>query len=104
MNMSRIFDIKDMETILPPRRDLPQRTVGQEVLVRDPDTGQVHFLNPTAALIWQSCDGATSLDACVRLLRTTFSIPEDIDLATDVGEIVTDFAQRGILHAHRADA
>jgi hypothetical protein len=101
--MSQIIQkLESLETMLPCRRELPERIVGQEILVRDPDTGQVHFLNPTAGLVWQSCDGKTSLGECVRLLRAKFDVPEEADIAADVSEIVADFAQRGILDVSHA--
>ena len=33
--------------------------IEKEVLVFDLDRNKAHCLNPTAALVWQSCDGET---------------------------------------------
>jgi hypothetical protein len=87
----------DGELLLPRRRDLPQRSVGREVLLRDPAAGQVHFLNPTAALIWECCDGRTPLSHCERRLRDTFEIPAATDLAADIRETLSGFRTKGLL-------
>lgn len=85
------------EALLPKRRDLVQRMAGREALVRDPATGMVHFLSPTAALIWESCDGATSLSACEKRLRDSFDVPKDADLVQDIRQTLADFAKKGLL-------
>ncbi len=82
---------------LPLRRDLPSRQTGDELLVRDPASGQVHFLNPTAAVIWQSCDGATSVQACAEALRARFAVPNSVDLAQDVLRTVAAFERQGLI-------
>jgi hypothetical protein len=84
-------------TPLPHAKPLPARQVGDEMLVRSPDTGEVHFLNPTAALIWGLCDGTTSVAQCEAQLRARFRIPESIDLRADIDEVVCGFRERGML-------
>jgi hypothetical protein len=39
------------------RPDVSARTVGDETIVLDRTTNQVHQLNPTASFVWQRCDG-----------------------------------------------
>lgn len=87
------------EKLLPPRRDVPSRIVDQELLVRDPQTGQVHFLSATAALIWNCCDGQTSFAECASRLNAAFAIPEGVDIGADIQEALDGFAQRGLLDA-----
>jgi hypothetical protein len=82
---------------LPRAKPLPARQVGDEMLVRSPDTGEVHFLNPTAALIWTLCDGATSVAQCEAQLRSRFRISESTDLRADIEEVVRGFRERGML-------
>jgi len=83
--------------MLPQRRDLVYRMAGQEALVRDAQSGMVHFLSPTAAVIWQCCDGATSFDLCEERLRDSFDVPTGADLAQDIREALADFAKKGLL-------
>lgn len=51
------------------RRDgILTREVGEDLVVYDETTHRVHSLNRTAALVWQHCDGRTSVDELARLL------------------------------------
>jgi PqqD family protein of HPr-rel-A system len=92
-------DSNTKEKQLPRRRELPTRVVGQELLVRDPQSGQVHFLSATAALIWDCCDGQTSFAECASRLNAAFAIPEGVDIGADIREALDDFARRGLLDA-----
>ncbi len=82
---------------LPKRRPLSARAAGSDVLLSDTDSGQVHFLNATAAVVWNCCDGHTDLDGCVRRLRETFAIPAEADVAADVRAVLADLEQRRLL-------
>lgn len=88
------------EALLPKRRPLVCRMAGREALVRDPSNGMVHFLSPTAALIWECCDGTTTLAACEARLRASFDVPREADLAQDIRATVADFAKKGLLEAN----
>ncbi len=44
-------------------------TLGEEVCLYDWQRKEVHALNPTAALVWQQCDGQTSPEQIVGRLR-----------------------------------
>ena len=72
--------------------------------MREPDNGSVHFLNATAAVIWNCCDGQTSVQDCVSRLRETFDIPADIDLTADIHEVITDLTKRGLFEESPNDA
>ncbi|MGV3721853.1 MAG: PqqD family protein [Actinomycetota bacterium] len=82
---------------LPRRKSLPSQRVQGELLVEDPATAIVHFLNPSAAFIWEACDGETSAAMCAERLRSAFTVPEEVDLARDIRDTVLDFRRRGIL-------
>ena len=83
---------------LPVRRPLPARSAGDEWLVRDAETGQVHFLNSTAALVWHCCDGVTTIESCERQLRESFSVPEGMTLTDEIRATVRDLESRGLIH------
>ena len=85
-----------IENQLPLRRDLPTRAAGQDLLVREPENGGVHFLNSTAAVVWNCCDGKTQVQDCADQIRAAFTIPADIDVIADIREIVVDLAGRGL--------
>jgi len=82
---------------LPRRKSLPSQRVQSELLVQDPVCGRVHFLNPTAAIIWDACDGQVTTGECDARLREAFEIPPTADLAADILETVGDFRRRGML-------
>ena len=42
------------------REDIVVSKVGQEMMLFDPKTDQVHVLNETAAVIWEMTDGRHS--------------------------------------------
>ena len=83
--------------LLPRQRALPGRPAGGDTLLRDPDTGTVHFLSPTATVVWECCDGKTLASECLARLRTTFAVPEGTDLTADLAETVEDFRRKGLL-------
>ena len=70
--------------MLPTRRqDLLSRTVEEEVVILNRDTGQVHRLNLTASYIWQLCDGTNTPDQIAEQLaagfgRTTGQVIDDV--------------------------
>ena len=66
------------------RSGLIIQEVDSEILIYDEDTNKAHCLNPTAAKVWNYCDGETSLaDACSALSR---------DLGTPVDEKLVWYA------------
>jgi PqqD family protein of HPr-rel-A system len=83
--------------LLPKRRDLPARFAVRELLVRDPANGKVHFLNRTAAAVWECCDGSTSITECESRLREQFAVPIEADVLGDIQQSLADFARRGLL-------
>ena len=71
--------------------------MGRELLITDPDTGQVHFLNATAAEVWDCCDGQVTLAACEERLRLRFAVPGTVNLSSDIAVILRDLETRGLL-------
>lgn len=49
-----------------------------EVLVYDLERDKAHCLNPTAALVWQHCDGQTTIRELARLLEKSLEL-EQVD-------------------------
>ncbi len=83
--------------MLPTRRqDLLSRTVEEEVVILNRDTGQVHRLNLTASYIWQLCDGTNTSDQIAAQLAADFgrSTEQVID---DVLGAIASLRQLGLL-------
>jgi hypothetical protein len=51
------------------------KTVRDEVLVYDLDRHRAHSLNPVAAAVWRSCDGARDLPALAAAARAELGAP-----------------------------
>ena len=97
MDMSSTCHRSLTEFRLPCRKTLSSQNVHSELLIQDPTTGKVHFLNPSAALIWNACDGQTDVEQCAARLRDAFDIPEEADLSADILVTLADFRQRGLV-------
>lgn len=54
--------------------------VGEELVVYDQDRHWAHRLNQAAALIWQHCDGKTTIPQLASLLKSRLNLPADEEL------------------------
>ena len=63
------------------------QAVGGELVVYDLERQEAHSLNQTAALVFQHCDGRTSLAQLANLLH------QELDLPVDEGLVVTALNQ-----------
>ena len=79
-NVIRSTQMNETQNELTPRarRDgLVVRELSGELLVYDRDRNKAHCLNETAALIWNHCDGQTTVQGMVELLRIYSGAPVD---------------------------
>lgn len=79
-NVIRSTQMNETQNELTPRarRDgLVVRELSGELLVYDRDRNKAHCLNETAALIWNHCDGQTTVRGMVELLRNHSGAPVD---------------------------
>ena len=60
--------------------ELVVQEMGDETLVYDLKTHKAHCLNPTAAYIWNSCNGQRSVDQLAETVELKFGHPADRDL------------------------
>lgn len=68
--------------------DLVQQELGTELLIYDLKAQKAFYLNETAALIWQKCDGMASFDEVIKLTN----LNKDLILLT-----LDDFQKQGLL-------
>ena len=59
------------------KESLIVKEVGNETLIYDVETDQAHCLNDTAARVWKSCDGNTSVKDISSLLSAGLNSPVD---------------------------
>jgi len=76
------------------------RAAPDGIVVYDPARDRLHYLNPTAALLLESCDGTLAAAELPALLATAFDLP-----APPTGEVedcLTTLLDQGLLVAARA--
>lgn len=76
------------------REDLVFRRVGEDWLVFDPRTQQIHVLNLSAALVWSFCTGDHAVEEIVREVRSAFREGVEDDPVT---EVLERFQRAGLL-------
>jgi hypothetical protein len=78
------------------RSDIECVVVDRELVAYDPSRACLHLLNPTAALVWERCDGTRAIGAIVDELAATHGTSNAI-VEADVRACLADFAERGLL-------
>jgi hypothetical protein len=80
------------------REDVVFRAVGDEWVLYDPETRQLHVLNLTAALVWTHCDGDHAVDDMVQAVAGAFPDAPGADgVRDDVRDTLGTFADEGLL-------
>jgi PqqD family protein of HPr-rel-A system len=70
--------------------------VDGSAVVRDPTTGRLFVLNPTATLLWPLLDGSATPDELATEAAAAFGAPAD-EVRSDVERLVADLAALGLL-------
>lgn len=76
--------------------DILVRNVGEEVLLFQTASHQLHYLNGTAAKVWTLCDGKHSTGQMVDALEQRFEMPR-ARLERDVATTLQALAQLGLI-------
>lgn len=64
-------------------------------VIYHPERDRVHFLNPTAAVVLQLCDGTKSDAAIVALVQRAWELQEPPE--SEVAECLTQFRAEGLV-------
>ena len=73
------------------------RMLGEEMLVMSGQGSTLFTLNPTATILWQAADGATSLDEIVaQRICTEFEVKPE-EALRDAEALAEDLAKHGVL-------
>ena len=78
-----------------PNPDFQLEEMDGELLLYHPGKTVTIYLNETASLIWQLCDGNRNTDAIYTLLRESF--PEVGSLEDDIKSTLGDFQHHGAI-------
>jgi len=85
-----------MSPIISP--DVTVQHVGDESLVLDLNSGQIHQLNATAAWILAQCNGENSVESIVRGFADQFSLDSE-SAASDVTGTIEQLIQVNVIHS-----
>jgi hypothetical protein len=70
--------------------------VGNELLVLDRSSNQLHHLNPTASWIYRRCDGNRSVEVIIDDLIDHFSVEKDV-AQRDLIEMLSQLRTLGLI-------
>jgi len=74
---------------------LEVHSVANQIVVYETQTDRTHYLNPTAALILELCDGTRTAAEIAELVREAYGLPAAPLSETD--SCLADFRKRGIV-------
>lgn len=86
----------DLSRLLTPAPDLAEYELDDDLVVYHPASGQGELLNPTAAHIWELCDGSMTLGEVAHEIALVYQI-EDAQAQADVAELVDQLDTLGFL-------
>jgi PqqD family protein of HPr-rel-A system len=72
------------------------REAGEENVLYDRNSGEVHVLNETARAIWELCDGRTSTKEMVEAVCQVTSLHHDV-VSEDVDRLLAEFDRVGVI-------
>jgi len=92
--------------VFKPRRvgRVVQYEIDGEIVLFDPKRNRVHNLNPTAAVIWQLCDGSRTVEELAEDMAILFDTYMEV-IKSDLTEFLEEFGKGHLLrHAVQNDA
>ena len=83
---------------MPPKieSDVTVQHVGDESLVLDVESGQIHQLNATASWILEQCDGENSIESIAKDFAENFSLDSETALS-DVTAVIEQLSQAKVI-------
>ena len=67
-----------------------------DLLLADFQGSQLHVLNPTAAAVWEMCDGQSTAEQMAGQLAAQFALSPD-QVQGDVAKILAEFWEKGLV-------
>lgn len=80
----------------PPKSQIIETEVNEDISIYDPETDAVMVLNATASDIWRLSDGEHTFSEIAALLASVYQV-EAKDIEEEVEETVSQFAENGFL-------
>jgi hypothetical protein len=79
------------------KQGVVSRIVGDDTILYDPDSRQVHVLNKTSVLVWKLCTGDFNLDMMEQEFRSKFIANKGDDMRRDLEENIAAFYEKGLV-------
>jgi hypothetical protein len=80
------------------RSDVEWVVLDGETVLYDPRANKMHWLNVSAAAVWDACDGTASVDQIVDAIEADFAGQRN-EIDRDVPAIIERFRRLGLLRA-----
>lgn len=79
------------------REGLAMVVLDEEAVIYDPDTSDIHHLNPTATVVLGLCDGTQTIGEMAGHIAEAYGVSRD-RVERQVRSLVRKFTQAGILN------
>ncbi len=79
------------------RRGIQEQKLDSELMLHDPDNGNVHILNETSKTVWRLVDGRRTLNQIEMDMRKLFSVDEGQDIKNDIENVINELSEKGLL-------
>jgi PqqD family protein of HPr-rel-A system len=76
---------------------ITSKKIGPDLMVYNTEREEVHFLNPTAELIYRLCQEGKSEQEIQEAVCKTFDIPETQDIRGDIAKCLASLQTSGLV-------
>jgi hypothetical protein len=83
------------------RDDLAVEEIEGEAIIYDDRNGQLHHLNPTATIVFNLCDGQSTVKDFAVDIADVYSLPPQ-DVERQVRALIREFRQAGLLDSNQS--
>ena len=73
-----------------------QHEIDGEIVLYDPKRNRVHTLNPTAAVVWQLCDGSRTADQLAEDMAILYDMDPSV-IKRDLSQVLGEFEKSHLL-------
>jgi hypothetical protein len=83
--------------ILTKKDGIIEQELDNEMILSNPDSGDIHILNETAKLVWVLIDGKHNMDAIEQIIKERFLTNNINNVKEDLERILSELKNKGLL-------
>ena len=83
----------------PSKKNVRTIQVEKELMLHDSAAQKVYALNPSAAFVWNLCDGTHTIEQMIAAAETQFGNTTQVDISQDVHQTIDWFNEYGLLES-----